>query len=90
MNPMIIKMLISSIGIDNINATANSILNEAIKWADAQPLETGEITIVGLLYQNEGIPYYAAVTILENKQIGRYLVDQPVSELIKSLLSNLK
>lgn len=90
MNPFIIKMLVNSIGIENITGQADTILQKGIEWAEKQPLEMGETNVIGILYHNQGIVYYAAVTLDENSQIKRYLVDKPVSELIKSFIAELK
>ena len=89
-NPAILKMLIRSIGIENISNSADSIIQEGIKWIDSQPLQPGEVQIVGILYHNAGIPYYAVVAMDQYSTIVRYIQDKPLKEFIESFISNLK
>ena len=87
---MALKTAINVIGIDTISSAVQSFMQLGITWANSQPLEADEKQVVGLLYDNAGEIYYAAVTVDSDSRILRYLVDQPLTELIATLINNLQ
>jgi len=77
------------IGTETITNGIETFLARAIEWANQQPLLQHETKVVGVLYENNGEIYYAAVTLNTDAQISRYLVDEPLKKIITSLLENI-
>jgi hypothetical protein len=89
----IARGFIKTIGTDKIANMSGTIINEVIAQKKAIQLNTGEDDIIGIIYEKNGIAYFAQGIIHDNQEgtteILRFENVRPITELLQILLNNI-
>ena len=89
----IARGFIATIGPEKIGNMATELMNGLIQQKKNIPLEPGEIDIVGLVYEINGVAHFAQIAIKDNEEgkteITRYLSIDRINNLIQTLLENI-
>ncbi len=84
-----VRSIVGMIGKDTIKEKADEFFKGLIAEKKEHPLLDGEVDIIGILYEHEGVPMYGIATIDANDCMVRYIMAQPVGEFIVKSLENL-
>lgn len=89
----IARGFIKTIGPEKIGKMAGELINVVIAEKSKVELLPGEIDVVGIIYELNGIANFAQVAIRDNEagetEISRYIYIKTINELLQSLLENI-